>query len=289
MNMETLETFLSLCRLKSFTKTSESLFVAQSTVTNRMMELEKEIGHPLFFRNNKGLTMTEAGKAYYEYAAKIVELHKNAIACLNENGFSRKKIRIGTTNTIYECHVKKKLVDLSVEAGDLSWKVIIGHSQELLELLQADSLDYAYTYVPMRKKSYVCECFSVDELVLVCHYDNVDYKDGIYQEQLPMLRYLYCDFALQGVGIFVKQLFPQYYQFSFEIDNSTKLLDYILKGAGYSFLPLSLVKPLIEEQKIRVIPLLDFETPKINNYFVGKTKKDPLGLLGSKKNVYASG
>ena len=276
MNIEILETFVSLCQLKNFTKTSESLFIAQSTVTNRIMELEKELGHSLFIRNNKGLMITEAGKVYYEYAVKMLELNKAAVACLNENGFSRKMIHIGTTNTIYECHLKEKLIRLAADAPDTALKIVIGHSQELLEKLQMDQLDYVYTYIPLKRKSFICRCFSVDELVLVCHYENRDYEKGIYKSQLPALKYLYCDFALQGVGIFVRQLFPQYYQFVFEIDNSTKLLDYILNGAGYSFLPLSLVENFIAQQKIRVIPLLDFESPKINNYFVSKNEKDPL-------------
>lgn len=274
MNIETLETFISLCRLQSFTKTSESLFVAQSTVTNRIIELEKEIGHLLFIRNNKGLTITEAGKVYYEYAVKIVELNRAAVSCLNENGFSRKMIRVGTTNTIYECHLKEKLINLAIKAPDIALKIVIGHSQDLLQKIQTDQLDYVYTYIPLKKRSYICKCFSADELVLVCSYDNIEYEKGIYKSQLPNLNYLYCDFALQGVGTFVKQLFPQYYQFAFEIDNSTKLTDYILKGAGYSFLPLSLVEKFIVQRKIRVIPLIDFESPKINNYYVTKNQFD---------------
>lgn len=276
MNMETLETFVSLCQLQNFTKTSESLFIAQSTVTNRIMELEKELGHSLFKRNNKGLTMTEAGRVYYEYAVKILELNKSAVTCLNENGFSRKMIRIGTANTIYECHLKEKLIHLAVNEPDMALKIVIGHSPELLKKLQTDQLDYVYTYIPLKRKSFTCRCFSVDELVLVCNYENRDYEKGVYKSQLPMLNYLYCDFALQEVGIFVKQLFPPYYQFAFEIDNSTKLLDYILNGAGYSFLPFSLVEDQIAQQKVRVIPLIDFESPRINNYFVSKSKTDPL-------------
>lgn len=44
MNTENLRTFIALSKYKNFTKTAESLFVAQSTVTNRIAELEKEVG-----------------------------------------------------------------------------------------------------------------------------------------------------------------------------------------------------------------------------------------------------
>ena len=42
MNTENLKTFIALSKYKNFTKTAESLFVAQSTVTNRIAELEKK-------------------------------------------------------------------------------------------------------------------------------------------------------------------------------------------------------------------------------------------------------
>ena len=105
------------------------------------------------------------------------------------------------------------------------------------------------------------------------------YQKGITRKELPKLNYLFCNFALQEVGLFIRQLFPDNYQFPFEIDNSTKLLDFVLAGLGYSFLPLSLVKKEIEANRLRAVPLLDFDSPKINNYLTMKeTLKFPFAL-----------
>lgn len=41
MNSENLKTFITLCKYKNFTRTAEALYVAQSTITNRIAELEK--------------------------------------------------------------------------------------------------------------------------------------------------------------------------------------------------------------------------------------------------------
>ena len=48
MNIEALKTFLVVAEVKNFTKAAQQLFVVQSTITNRIKELEKEIGQPLF-------------------------------------------------------------------------------------------------------------------------------------------------------------------------------------------------------------------------------------------------
>lgn len=43
MDIEALNTFLTLANTKNYTRTAAQLFVAQSTVTNRIHELEKEL------------------------------------------------------------------------------------------------------------------------------------------------------------------------------------------------------------------------------------------------------
>ena len=43
MNSEELKTFIFLSKVKNFTLAAEQLFIAQSTVTNRINELEKEV------------------------------------------------------------------------------------------------------------------------------------------------------------------------------------------------------------------------------------------------------
>lgn len=285
MTIETIETFLLLCEYKNFTRTANKLFIAQSTVTNRIAELEKEIGQPLFKRNNKSMELTVDGKIYYDFALRIIQLHNSALASINEgNNFHKEKVHIGTTNTIYECHLKNKLISyITKEDNDVAIKLTIGHSDELLDMLTRDLIDYVYTYVPLRKAGYICNCFSVDELVLVCNYDDVTYTQGIKKEQLHLLRYIYCNFTLQEVGIFIKGLFPKYYQFYFEIDNSTKVLEYLFAGVGYSFLPLSLVAEYIENKALRMIPLLDFESPKINNYMVHKENSFCKPIIGLEK------
>ena len=47
MDTTTLRTFIALAQIKNFTKTAQQLFVAQSTVTNRIRDLEMELGQVL--------------------------------------------------------------------------------------------------------------------------------------------------------------------------------------------------------------------------------------------------
>ena len=62
MDIEALNTFLTLANTKNYTRTAAQLFVAQSTVTNRIHELEKELNIALFTRNNRSVELTVEGE-----------------------------------------------------------------------------------------------------------------------------------------------------------------------------------------------------------------------------------
>ena len=74
MDTQSLQTFITLAEYRNFTKTADALFIAQSTVTNRIAELEKEIGKQLFDRNKRKVTLSKEGETFLFYAKRILEL-----------------------------------------------------------------------------------------------------------------------------------------------------------------------------------------------------------------------
>ena len=82
MNTDGLRTFLLVSKLKNFTRVAEQLFIAQSTVTNRIAELEKELSAKLLRRDTRNVALTEQGKAFCEYARRIVEMEDACIAAI---------------------------------------------------------------------------------------------------------------------------------------------------------------------------------------------------------------
>lgn len=270
MDTENLRTFIALAEHRNFTKTADTLFIAQSTVTNRIAELERETGRQLFWRNKRKVTLTAEGEAFLGYAKRIVELSDTGIQDINSLNKYSDILRIGTTNTVYECHLFPKIRDYMKSFSQNAVKITIGHSNDLIKALQDDLLDVIYIYLPFYKAGYECELFAVDDLILVTGCHNNRYENGISKEELVDSHYLYCNFALQEVGLFIKELFPPHYQFGFEIDNSTKLIPYLLEFAGVSFIPESIAASYIAQGQLRKIELSDFDSPKINCYKIYK-------------------
>jgi len=59
--------FMAVATNRSFTKTSEELFVSQPAISKQISMLEKELGVKLFHRNNKITELTKAGELFYEF------------------------------------------------------------------------------------------------------------------------------------------------------------------------------------------------------------------------------
>ena len=185
MNTETLRTFIAAAQIKNFTKTAEHLFIAQSTVTNRIVDLESEIGKPLFTRKHKQIELTEAGLQFLDYAKQLVDLETTALQTVRSSLSPDERLRIGTTNTIYECRLQHALRKW-MKAKPLSTIILnIGHTTEMIESLKKGNLDMVFSFVSFYGDGYWCRPYYSEDLCLVCTADDTTWADGISKENLP--------------------------------------------------------------------------------------------------------
>lgn len=268
MNSEELKTFVFLSKVKNFTLAAEQLFIAQSTVTNRINELEKEVGKRLFIRGSKTVKLTEAGEIFLRYAERILELQSTSIEEINALSNHTRKFSIGAINATYEVYTKP-LVDECLKDNTItSIKVVLGHSLDLIQLLQDNMLDMVFSAIPLKRIGFESDIFDVDRVALVCKKGMNEYPDGISKEQLAKLPYLMCDFTLSETGVFIRSLFPKNHVFRLDVDNSSKLLPYLENGLGYSFLPYKLVKDKLESGVLEEVPLKNFTAPNVTTYLL---------------------
>ncbi|SRR5579883_354212 len=73
-----LETFSKAAELSSFTGAARALRVTQASVSQRVQTLEKLLSKPLFKRQGGRVLLTDAGRKLYDYAQRILDLHRQA-------------------------------------------------------------------------------------------------------------------------------------------------------------------------------------------------------------------
>ena len=266
MNSDGIKTFIMLSKLKNFTRTAERMYVAQSTVTNRIAELENETGQKLFVRRQGGVELTEEGQLFLSYALRINDLEESFIQEVNSAARYEKQLRVGCINAVYESSLFPLLSRFFSDNQDVSLKVVLGHSADLLQMLQDSIIDVTFSYLPFKKAGFTSRRFSQDRLLLLASPSANAYKGGIRKQELASCEYLMCNFAFGDAGEFVRSLFPPRHAFRFEVDNSGKVIEYLLAGLGYSFLPAKMAERELKEGKLEAIRPLDFAVPELISY-----------------------
>ncbi|MGN1147053.1 MAG: LysR family transcriptional regulator [Lachnospiraceae bacterium] len=79
MNTEKLYEFLVLSHSLNYSSAAETLYISQSVLSKHIMDMEKELGQPLFIRNTHGVSLTPAGELLAGEAPKLIEKCNHAV------------------------------------------------------------------------------------------------------------------------------------------------------------------------------------------------------------------
>ncbi len=73
MEIHQLQYFVAVAEMGNFTRAAEKCLVAQPSLSQQIIKLEKELGHPLIERLNRGIRLTDAGRIFYDKACHILD------------------------------------------------------------------------------------------------------------------------------------------------------------------------------------------------------------------------
>ena len=84
MDLDQINTFLEIVRLKSFSKAALTCYRTQPAISAQVRQLEQELSTALFERLGTRIALTTAGKIFAEYAEQILNLRRQAQDAINE-------------------------------------------------------------------------------------------------------------------------------------------------------------------------------------------------------------
>jgi DNA-binding transcriptional LysR family regulator len=83
MDIRQIQYFLSIVDTGSFSAAADEHYISQSSLSKKIIALEKELGISLFDRSKRKVFLTDAGKAFRAHARKIDAVYKDIIVDLN--------------------------------------------------------------------------------------------------------------------------------------------------------------------------------------------------------------
>ncbi|MBP1904680.1 DNA-binding transcriptional LysR family regulator [Paenibacillus turicensis] len=173
MDLKELITFRTIIEEGTFSKAAEKLHYAQSTVTNQIQRLEKELGLTLFKRGWDA-ELTESGKIYakevnmlinhwYAVAQKAAALQKEEIG----------NIHIGISEILIDKVLPNALKNFSVYKPKVSCHFVVGNTDELSKkLMEKPNLDFVISGEPMDMSQLQFQHLYHEEIKFIVHGDH---------------------------------------------------------------------------------------------------------------------
>ena len=134
MTYSYIETFLEVVRTRNITSAAHSLYLSQSTVSNRLKNLEDELGFQLLVRN-KGkqfVELTQKGQEFIVLAERWKSLYEEAEALKHSGSM---KLRIAVNESSYYSCIMQVIDSLLEKNAKIRFDVKICDSEQIYDLV----------------------------------------------------------------------------------------------------------------------------------------------------------
>ena len=270
-----IETFLTLCKLKNYTKTANEINITQPAVTQHIQYLENKYNTKLFIKDGKTLTITESGELLKNFCEKIKAEELKLKKCFIEK--DKVKLNFGATLTIGEYIMPQLISKYLKENPNNEICMDVQNTNVLLYKLNKGLIDFALIEGNFQKNNYSSKILSIEKFIGVSS-TELELNDPVTLDEL-------CNYSLisrvPGSGTrnilktFISENNLMIKDFNRVIEtNNFKTIKYLLKqNIGISFLYESVVKKELKENILKEINIINFN---INHEFNFVYLKDSL-------------
>ncbi|EFU76527.1 transcriptional regulator, LysR family [Lachnoanaerobaculum saburreum F0468] len=126
MTLQQLKYVITIAECGSITSAAKKLLVAQPSLSKSVSELEKEMDINIFFRNNRGIYLSEEGTRFLSYARQVVE----QIELLEQQYKKKENIRqVFSMSSQHYAFVVNAFVALVKEYGESKYEFALRESR----------------------------------------------------------------------------------------------------------------------------------------------------------------
>src|SRR2546421_1083772 len=137
MELDHVEAFLAIARSGGFARGSAALHLSQPAASRRIKLLEAELGAPLFDRLSRGVTLTEAGRAFLPHAQALLASMRDGIDAVNAvRGTGHGTVTLALVGTLASSSLTARLSRLCRAHPGLDLRLRTALSAEVSALVQ---------------------------------------------------------------------------------------------------------------------------------------------------------
>lgn len=246
-SLEAIRSFLTLAEELNYRRTAERLNLDQSALSRRIQKLEHELGFRLFERTTRDVSLTQAGRRFYDDNADLLHRYRAAIA-------SAQLIADGKTGSLRVAYMAFAATQLMPRAVarfqrdyphvDVKLRYIRTRGQKIA--LANDEVDLGYMIGPMDHVDYNVIELSREQLYLVTppghpllRHDRI--KPSMFADEPIILGEMseWEEYRLRLNDLFLNEGIEL--QVILEASNTLALVGLVAAGLGITICPESLI------------------------------------------------
>lgn len=237
MEMLDLEIFIAVSEEMSMNKASQRMFLAQSAVSTRVHNLERELGCTLFTRSRAGVQLTPFGGQFLQYAVGSIDAirqgEKTALAFPDEQAFV-----LGTTRSLAVKYVPRVLQVSQNFDTSVMVETITASSEEILSLTRSGAIDLGLVYHLEKPGGVESIPIQQEDVILVGEVPSgASFRDFLMSKPFVMLKR--GDYVEQYLDMLLDLLEIDNQRIIARVDNLEVLIELVRQGIGNSIIPKS--------------------------------------------------
>ncbi|NMA68377.1 MAG: LysR family transcriptional regulator [Desulfitobacterium sp.] len=179
MDFRQLEIFVSVYRLRNFSRAGEALFLSQPTISNQISCLEDELGVKLFDRTSRQIIPTESAKTFYGYALKMLDLRERASFALSKNKEIEGRLEIAASTIPSQYLLPGPMKSFQEKYPNVSFLMNKGDTEEVTKGLLEMKYEIGIVGARMDENNLVYQKLTQDKLVLITQNTDEEIDDKV--------------------------------------------------------------------------------------------------------------
>ena len=153
VDFKSLETFLWVVTLGSFRGAAQRLNTTQPAISQRIAQLEREMGVKLLNRDHRVASPTTSGRQLMVYAEKLIGLRSEMMAEVGDRSAMRGVMRLGVAETIVHTWLSRLIKSVNTAYPNLSLEIEVDITPNLSARLVAQEIELAFVLGPLSVSS----------------------------------------------------------------------------------------------------------------------------------------
>jgi DNA-binding transcriptional LysR family regulator len=149
LDFRSIETFLWVVKLGSFRGAAQRLNTTQPAISQRIAQLEREMGVKLLNRDHRLASPTPSGRQMMVYAEKLIGLRSEMVAEIGDRSAMRGVLRLGVAETIVHTWLPRLVKSVNEAYPNLSLEIEVDITPNLSARLLAQEIELAFVVGPL--------------------------------------------------------------------------------------------------------------------------------------------